>query len=119
MSNIKITLKQRLKRQKRVRAKISGTAERPRLTVFRSNEHICLQVIDDVAGKTLLASNDLGKESKIKGTKSEKSEAVAKDLLKKLKAKKIKALVFDRSYYKYHGRIKTVAETLREGGIEL
>lgn len=119
MSNIKSILKQRLKRQKRVRSKISGTAERPRLTVFRSNKHISLQVIDDVAGKTLVSSSDLGKESKIKGTKSEKAVAVAKDLLKQLKAKKIKALVFDRSYYKYHGRIKTVAETLREGGIEL
>ena len=119
MSNIKSILKQRLKRQKRVRAKISGTTERPRLTVFRSNKHISLQVIDDVSGKTLVSSNDLAKDSKVKGSKTEKSEAIAKDLLTKLKAKKIKALVFDRSYYKYHGRIKTVAETLREGGIEL
>ena len=119
MSNIKSILNKRLKRQKRVRSKISGTPERPRITVFRSNKHLSLQVIDDLAGKTLVSSSDLGKESKIKGNKTEKAQAVAQDLLKKLKAKKIKSLVFDRSYYKYHGRVKIVAETLREGGIEL
>jgi large subunit ribosomal protein L18 len=119
MSNIKSILNKRLKRQKRVRSKISGTTQRPRITVFRSNKHISLQVIDDITGKTLVSSSDLGKESKFKGTKTEKAKAVAEDLLKKLKAKKVKALVFDRSYYKYHGRVKTVADTLREGGIEL
>ena len=119
MSDIKKIIKQRLKRQKRVRSKIIGTANRPRLTVFRSNKHLSLQVIDDDAGKTLVAANDLSKTSETKGQKIEKAELIAKELLKKLKAKKIKNLVLDRSYYKYHGRVKIVADTLREGGINI
>jgi large subunit ribosomal protein L18 len=119
MLNIKKTLNQRIKRQKRVRAKIFGTSKRPRLTVFRSNKHLYLQVIDDSKGETLVASADFGKKRTHKGTKSEKSIASAQELLEKLKEKKIKALVLDRSYYKYHGRIKAVADTLREGGINL
>jgi large subunit ribosomal protein L18 len=119
MSDIKLLRKNRLKRQKRVRAKIVGTAARPRLTVFRSNEHIALQVIDDSLGKTLASASDLIKTAPIKGTKTEKAVIVSKVLLETLNKKKIKSLVFDRSYYKYHGRIKAVAETLREGGIKL
>jgi large subunit ribosomal protein L18 len=119
MLNIKKTLNQRIKRQKRVRSKIFGTTQRPRLTVFRSNKHLYLQVIDDSKGETLVASADFGKERSYKGTKTEKSASASQELLEKLKAKKIKALVLDRSYYKYHGRIQKVADTLREGGINL
>ncbi len=119
MSDIKLLNKNRIKRQKRIRAKIVGNSARPRLTVFRSNAHIVLQVIDDTLGKTLIEVSDLGKDSKIKGTKTERAVEVAKILLAGLKKQKIVALVFDRSYYKYHGRIKAVAETLREGGIKL
>lgn len=117
MSNFNKTNKVRIQRQRRVRAKIAGDAKRPRLTVFRSNKHISVQVIDDQAAKTLAAANDV--DQKLKGTKTEKSVEVAKKLLTSLKSKKITALVFDRSYYKYHGRIKAVAEALREGGIKL
>ncbi len=119
MLNIKKTLNQRIKRQKRVRAKIVGTSKRPRLTVFRSNKHLYLQVIDDSKGKTLVAGADFGKKRNYKGTKSERSILAAQELLEKLKDKKIKSLVLDRSYYKYHGRIKLVADTLRKGGINL
>lgn len=119
MSDIKLLNKNRIKRQKRIRAKISGSEVRPRLTVFRSNAHISLQVINDESGKTLAGVSDLGKDSKIKGTKTERAIAIAKVLLADLKKQKIESLVFDRSYYKYHGRIKAVAETLREGGIKL
>lgn len=119
MADVKLLRTNRLKRQQRIRAKIHGSAARPRLTVFRSNEHISLQVIDDVAGKTLASASDLGKENALKGTKIEHAVAVSKKLLTQLKAQKVQALVFDRSYYKYHGRVKAVAETLREGGIQL
>jgi len=119
MSDVKLLRNNRLKRQQRIRAKISGTTARPRLTVLRSNEHISLQVVDDQIGKTLASANDLGKENKLKGQKTERAKLVAQKLLVALKEKKITALVFDRSYYKYHGRVKAVAETLREGGIQL
>lgn len=119
MSDIKLLNKTRIKRQKRVRAKIAGTSARPRLTVFRSLEHISIQVIDDSIGKTLASASDLGKDSKIKGNKTERAIAAAKTLIEVLKKKKVDSLVFDRSYYKYHGRVKAVAETLREGGIKL
>lgn len=119
MSDIKLLRKNRLKRQQRIRAKIVGTTERPRLTVLRSNEHISLQVIDDSIGKTLAAASDLVADKKVKATKTERAVAASKVLLEVLKKKKITSLVFDRSYYKYHGRIKAVAEALREGGIKL
>lgn len=119
MSDIKLLNQNRIKRQKRIRTKIVGSALRPRLTVFRSNVHLSLQVINDETGKTLVSASDLGKESKLKGTKTERAIAITQVLLTGLKKQKINALVFDRSYYKYHGRIKAVAEALREGGIKL
>jgi large subunit ribosomal protein L18 len=119
MSDIKLLRNNRLKRQKRIRAKIVGTAIRPRLTVFRSNKHISLQVVDDSIGKTLASAGDLARTEKIQGTKTKRAILASKTLLSDLKKKKISSLVFDRSYYKYHGRIKAVAETLREGGIKL
>jgi len=119
MPDIKLLNQNRIKRQKRIRAKIVGTSIRPRLTVFRSNEHISLQVIDDSVGKTLVSASDLIKAKKTKATKTERAITVSKTLLELLKKQKITSLVFDRSYYKYHGRIKAVAETLREGGIKL
>ena len=106
------------KRKKRVRSKMMGTVERPRLNVLRSNEHISLQVIDDEAGKTLVAASDLGKK-KIAGTKSERAAKVTAELVKSLKKAKIVKLQFDRGSYKYHGRVKVVAETLRAEGINV
>ena len=107
----------REKRIMAVRSKIAGTADRPRVTVFRSNQHIYAQVIDDKKGETLAAASDLGQA--YKGTKIEKAEQVAKDLAKQLKKKKITKLAFDRGPYKYHGRVKIVAEVLREEGIKI
>jgi len=117
MADIKLLRKNRLKRQKRIRAKIIGTSMRPRLTVFRSNKHISLQVINDTLGKTLASASDLIGTAKIKGTKTEKAVIVSKALLEVLNKKKIKNLVFDRSYYKYHGRVKALAEAARKAGL--
>lgn len=108
---------QRARRIRRVRAKIFGTAQRPRLTVYRSNQHIYLQVVDDEKAVTLAASSD--KSAKAGLTKTERSVETAKLLVAKLKKAKIKKLAFDRGGYKYHGRIKAAAETLREQGIEV
>jgi len=119
MLDHKKLINQRLKRKKRVRGKIIGTTERPRLMVFRSNKHMALQVIDDSEGKTLAASTDVVKTGKTAGNKTQRGVKAAQELLKTLKSKKIENLVFDRSYYKYHGRVKAIADTLREGGINL
>jgi large subunit ribosomal protein L18 len=110
--------KTRTERRKiRVRIKMRGTQERPRLTVFRSNQHLYVQAVDDVARKTLASANDVS--AKATGTKTERAKQVGKALLKQLEKAKVTKLIFDRGSYKYHGRIKAVAETLREGGIEV
>ena len=106
----------RKRRHARVRAKISGTSSKPRLAVTRSLNHISAQLIDDSEGKTLAASSDL--KLKAKGTKVEKAKAVGEDLAKKAKEKKVETVVFDRCGYKYHGRIKALAEGAREGGLK-
>lgn len=108
------TLKQ--KRKLRVSGKMNGTAERPRVAVFRSNQHIVLQAIDDVAGVTVASASDLGK-TKIKGTKTDRAVAVTKLLVAGLQKVTVSAVVFDRGSYRYHGRVKAVAETLRQEGI--
>lgn len=120
MPKIKHNLSLKQKRAKRVRTKFSGTAQRPRVSVFRSNHHIYLQAIDDLAGKTLVGASDvaLSKEKK-KMTKVERAVKTAKVLAEGLKKKKVEALVFDRGSYRYHGRVKAVAETLREAGLNL
>jgi len=111
-----------LRREKikyRVRKKISGTAQKPRLSVFRSNSNIYTQLIDDTTGATLVAASS--KEKNIlaqKGTKSEKSKLVGSAIAQKATALGIKTCVFDRSGYLYHGRIKAVAEGAREGGLQ-
>jgi len=110
------------KRKRRVRGKISGTSERPRITVFRSNKNTYLQVINDETGVTLASSNDLSIKKaggKLVGSKMEKAVLITQDLIKQIKNKKIKALKFDRGSYRYHGRLKAVAQTLREAGIEV
>jgi large subunit ribosomal protein L18 len=100
----------RLRRKNRVRAKISGSESRPRLSVFRSNTHIYAQVIDDVTGKTLCSASDL----KIKkGTKTELATVVGNDVASKMKTLKIETIVFDRNGFKYHGRVKALAEAVR------
>jgi len=110
--------KNQLKRQRRVRLKLKARSNRPRLSVFRSNKKIYAQIIDDKKGKTLVAvsEKDLGKLKK-KITKTEKAREVGKILAKKAKKAKIAKVYFDRGKYKYHGRIKALAEGAREGGL--
>lgn len=113
----------RTRRKKRIRKHIHGTAEKPRLAVFRSLKHIYAQLIDDTANRTLFSVSDLSPkiktEIKEKATKSEKSALVGKYLAEKALAKKIRRAVFDRSGFKYHGRVKLLAEAAREAGLEL
>lgn len=104
----------------RIRKKIEGTDERPRVYVFKSNRYIYLQAIDDISGKVLASASTLEKEfrTKHKNTKNaEASQALGEVMAKKLKAKKKKEIVFDRGIYPYHGRVKAVAEGMRKGGI--
>ena len=113
--------KDRLKRHKRVRGKVKGTAETPRLSVYRSLTHIYAQLIDDVKGNTLVTASTLDKE--LKGTfegKDKKAQAfaVGELLAKKAKSKKIKAVVFDRGGYLYTGRVAALADGARKGGLE-
>ena len=109
---------QRLKRHKRVRAKISGTPERPRLNVFRSEANIYAQVIDDVNGVTLASASSLDKAIEGYGGNIAAATAVGKLVAERAKAKGIDTVVFDRGGYLYHGRVAELAEGAREGGLE-
>jgi len=104
-----------IRRQRRARAKITGTAQKPRVSVFRSLMHISVQAIDDVSKKTLVAIND--KSIKAKGTKTEMATILGEEFGKKLKTNKIEAIVFDKGAYKYHGRVKALADGIRKAGI--
>ncbi|MCJ7793254.1 MAG: 50S ribosomal protein L18 [Candidatus Marinimicrobia bacterium] len=108
--------KLKIKRQMRVRAKIRGTAQRPRLSVFRSNKAIYAQLIDDQQGKTLVAVRE--REIKKEGTKAEKAGWVGEILAEKAKKIKINKVVFERGAYRYHGRVKSLAEGARKGGLK-
>ena len=107
----------RLKRHKRVRGKISGTPEAPRLCVFRSLNHIYAQVIDDVAGTTLAAASSLDIKD-AEGAKKEVSREVGKLVAERALAKGVETVVFDRGGYIYHGRVQELAEGAREGGLK-
>jgi large subunit ribosomal protein L18 len=117
MTNIKQTPKER--RLKRVRAKIRGTKKRPRLTVFRSNKYTFAQIIDDEKGITLVAANEKQalKNTSKNQTKTERATAVGEILAKKALKKGIKKVAFDRGHYRYHGRIKALAEAARANGL--
>lgn len=110
-----------IRRQKlrwRIRAKVKGVASKPRLSVFRSNKDIYAQLIDDATGTTLAAANSREKDiAAISGNKSEKSVLVGKALAAKAKALGIETCIFDRGGYLYHGRVKSVADGAREGGL--
>ena len=108
----------RLKRHGRIRNKLSGTAESPRLCVFRSNSNIYAQIIDDVTKKTLVAASSLGKDIEAGGTKKEIAKKVGIAVAKKAIEAGIKTVVFDRGGYQYHGRVKELADGAREGGLE-
>ena len=107
----------RVRRHARVRAKISGTAETPRLCVYRSNKNIEAQIIDDVKGVTLVSSSSMSLKLE-NGSNIEAASTVGKDIAGKAVAKGIKKVVFDRSGYIYHGRVKALAEAAREAGLE-
>ena len=118
MINRPDTRSQRIKRHKRVRAKIAGTPERPRLNVFRSATNIYAQIIDDVTGKTLVAANSLEKDFACEGTKTDAAKQVGLMVAERAKAKGIEVVVFDRGGYVYHGRVQALAEGAREGGLQ-
>ena len=107
----------RVRRHARVRAKISGTAEAPRLCVYRSNKNIEAQLIDDTKGNTLVASSSMSLKLE-NGSNIEAASKVGKDIAEKAIAKGLKKIVFDRSGYIYHGRVKALAEAAREAGLE-
>ncbi|MGD9559982.1 MAG: 50S ribosomal protein L18 [Oscillospiraceae bacterium] len=109
----------RLRRHRRVRGRLSGTAERPRLDVFRSSKHIYAQLIDDVSGTTLAAASSLDKGFSGPGGNLEAATKVGKAIAEKALAKGIKQVVFDRGGFVYHGRVKALAEGAREGGLQL
>ena len=109
---------ERQRRHKRVRRKISGTAECPRLCVFRSNSNIYVQVIDDVKAVTLAQASTLDKEVKTKHSNKEAAKEVGALIAKRALEKNIKTVVFDRGGYIYHGVVKELADAAREGGLE-
>jgi large subunit ribosomal protein L18 len=106
-----------LRRHKRVRASVKGTMKIPRLSVFRSSKHVFLQLIDDDSGKTLVSFSDKALANKEKLTKTQKASLAAKKLAELAKEKGIKKVVFDRGGYKYHGRVKAVADSARLFGL--
>ena len=108
-------IQRRNKIKTRIRGKISGTASRPRMTVFRSNKQIYVQLIDDLAGKTLVASSSKGMTE---GTKSEIAAQVGRKVAEKALAAGITEVVFDRNGYLFHGRVKSLADAAREGGLK-
>jgi len=116
MSSQLTTRERRARRHKRVRKDVIGTAERPRLVVFRSNRGIAAQLVDDLAGKTLAAASWLSVRN-AKGTKSDQATEVGKLLAQNAKQAGIEQVVFDRGGYLYHGRVKALAEAAREGGL--
>ena len=107
----------RVRRHARVRAKLSGSADAPRLCVYRSNKNIEAQLIDDVKGVTLVSSSSMALKLE-NGSNIEAAAKVGKDIAEKALAKKIKKVVFDRSGYIYHGRVKALAEAAREAGLD-
>jgi large subunit ribosomal protein L18 len=108
----------RTRRHKRVRGKVTGTAERPRLVVTRSNRGIVAQLVDDREGKTLASATWLQVQKSFKGNKTAQAAEVGKLLAEKAKQAKIESVVFDRGGYLYHGRVKALADAAREGGLK-
>lgn len=108
----------RLKRKKRIRGKIFGTKSRPRVSIFRSNKYIYAQFVNDEEAKTLLSLSSKNVRADSKMSKVQVATVVGEELAKKAKTKKIKRIVFDRGGYRYHGRVKALAESLRKGGME-
>ena len=108
----------RHKRHERLRLRLSGTAARPRLAVFRSTRHIYAQVIDDSAGTTLAAASSLEEDVRASGPKTDKAVDVGRLVAQRAKAAGVERVVFDRAGFRYHGRVRAVAEAAREAGLE-
>lgn len=108
----------RERRKIRVRKRIFGTQERPRLNVFRSAKHIYVQVIDDDKGNTLASASTVAKGQSADGKKIDQAKAIGLQIAKACKEKNIEAVVFDRNGFRYHGRVRAVAEAAREGGLK-
>lgn len=117
MSNLAKKLLNRSLRKGRVRSRVTGTAERPRLTVTISNTHVSAQLIDDAAGKTIASATTVGSKT-IKGTMTERAALVGADIAKKAKKAKISAVVFDRNGRRYAGRLSSLADAARKEGLE-
>ena len=113
-------LRKRIKRKGTIRKRVTGTAERPRLSVFRSAKHVYAQAIDDVTGHVLAAASDLepGIKTSLSGPKKSRARQIGKVIGEKLIAKQITAVVFDRNGFIYHGRVKEVADGAREAGLQ-
>ena len=118
MKKLEVKNKRYIQRKKRVRARVSGSKARPRLSVFRSIKHIYAQIIDDTLGKTLTAASDKDVKGAGKMSKTKISEMVGEELAKKAQVLKIKKVAFDKGAARFHGRVKAVAEGARKGGLE-
>ena len=108
----------RMLRRRRIRKKLSGTSERPRMTVFRSNRHISLQVIDDASGKTLVSVSTLEKELSTVKRGVQGAKLIGQKAAERLETEKISTVIFDRNGYRYHGIIKAIADGAREAGLK-
>ena len=119
MQRIKLKRRRRSRRKAGIRKRVMGVASRPRLSVFRSVKHLYAQIIDDLAGKTLVAASTLDKHGKLDpGGNCEAAATVGRSLAKRAQDAGIRSVVFDRGGYRYHGRIKALAEAARKGGLE-
>jgi large subunit ribosomal protein L18 len=118
MDRAKQRVESRGRIRERIRRKVNGTAERPRLAVFKSLKHIYVQLIDDAAGKTIASASSAEKDSSAKGANTAAAKAVGAAIAKKAKDKGVTRIVFDRGGYTYHGNIKALADAARENGLE-
>jgi large subunit ribosomal protein L18 len=121
VDRIKAKIKGRLARKRRVRRRISGTAAKPRLTVYRSLKHVYAQLIDDETGATIVSASSMGRDMRDELTKKNDTDAakqIGAALAKKALARDIKTVVFDRNGYAFHGKVKALAEAAREGGLK-
>ena len=119
MKKIDDTTRKRLKRKASIRKKIHGTPERPRLTVYKSNRHTYVQAIDDLAGRTVAAASNLEKEQRSMANKVGSLEKLGQLIAERLKAKNVQEVVFDRNGYRYHGKVKAIADGARKAGIKV
>jgi len=121
MDHARTILRQRIRRRHRVRKPLRGTAERPRLSVFRTSKHIYAQVIDDVAGRTLASASSVDREIRVAvgfGGNKRAAEAIGKAVAERAKAAGVKQVCFDRGSFKYHGRVAALADAARAAGLE-